>query len=82
MRQLLRAYREETGDFSEPIAIGGGTYAKAMDGIIAFGPTFPEQDGLEHQANEYVSLSDLERLRRIYCRALKYLVETISVRAD
>ena len=78
MQQLLRAYRKETGDFSEPIAIGGGTYARAMDGIVAFGPTFPGQDGMEHQANEYVSLEDLERLRRIYCRALQYLTETIS----
>ena len=39
--KLLAVYREETGDFSEPTVIGGGTYARAMDHIVAFGPMFP-----------------------------------------
>ena len=38
---LLAAYREETGDLSEPICIGGGTYARAMPHIAAFGPMLP-----------------------------------------
>ena len=41
MQSLLAAYRQETGDLSAPLAIGGGTYAKAMENIIAFGPVFP-----------------------------------------
>ena len=34
---LLSAYREVTGDDSRPISIGGGTYAKAMPNMVAFG---------------------------------------------
>ncbi|KAG4106020.1 dipeptidase [Neocallimastix lanati (nom. inval.)] len=35
--------REETGDIeSKPLAIGGGTYAKDADNVIAFGLIFPE----------------------------------------
>ena len=75
MERLLSAYREESGDCSEPLAIGGGTYARAMDNIIAFGPNFPGEESREHQADEYITLENLERLRRIYRRALENLLE-------
>ncbi len=75
MERLLSAYREEIGDCSEPLAIGGGTYARAMDNIIAFGPNFPGEESREHQADEYITLENLERLRRIYRRALENLLE-------
>ena len=75
MQRLLQAYRDETGDFSEPLAIGGGTYARAMDNIIAFGPNFPGEENLEHQGNEYITLANMERLRRIYREALRSLLE-------
>ena len=75
MQQLLKAYRDETGDLSEPLAIGGGTYARAMDNIIAFGPNFPGEENLEHQGNEYITLNNMERLQRIYREALRNLLE-------
>ncbi len=75
MARLLKAYREETGDLSEPLAIGGGTYARAMDNIIAFGPNFPGEECREHEGNEYITLANMERLRRIYRKALQSLVE-------
>ena len=37
-KKLLQAYRDYTGDLSEPLVIGGGTYAKALPGFLAFGP--------------------------------------------
>lgn len=75
MQRLLMAYRDETGDLSEPLAIGGGTYARAMDNIIAFGPNFPGEESREHQGNEYITLANMERLRRIYREALRNLLE-------
>ena len=75
MQQLLKAYRDEIGDLSEPLAIGGGTYARAMDHIIAFGPNFPGEENREHQGNEYITLNNMERLRRIYREALRNLLE-------
>lgn len=75
MQSLLAAYRQETGDFSVPLAIGGGTYAKAMDNIIAFGPVFPGEEAREHQPDEYIALDNIEKLRRIYAQAFRNLLE-------
>lgn len=75
MQRLLKAYRDETGDMSEPLAIGGGTYARAMDNIIAFGPNFPGEESREHEANEYITLANMSRLRRIYREAFRSLLE-------
>lgn len=41
IRSLLAAYREQTGDMGEPLVVGGGTYARAMKNIAAFGPGRP-----------------------------------------
>ncbi len=75
IRELMAAYREVTKDPAEPIVIGGGTYARAMEGIVAFGPHFPGKAGTEHQANEYLDLEDLESARQIYKRALLRLAQ-------
>lgn len=74
MQALLRAYRDSTGDLREPLATGGGTYARAMENIVAFGPQFPGTPCREHQPDEYISLEDLVRLRQIYGRALGNLL--------
>lgn len=74
MQSLLAAYRQETGYLSAPLAIGGGTYAKAMENIIAFGPVFPGEESREHQADEYIALDNIERLRRIYAQAFQNML--------
>lgn len=53
---LLSVYRKETGDMSEPMCIGGGTYAKSMPNTVAFGTMFPGDEEVEHQPDEYISL--------------------------
>lgn len=70
MHCLLSAYREETGDDTEPLIIGGGTYARAMDNIIAFGPNFPNHENREHKEDEYILKEDFFALREIYRKAL------------
>ena len=68
---LLSAYQEATGDRdSRPQVIGGGTYAKAMANIAAFGPILPGREGSEHQADEHISEEDYFLLLRIYRAAL------------
>ena len=69
-----KAFWRETGDLSAPLVIGGGTYAKAMENIIAFGPVFPGEESREHQADEYIALDNIERLRRIYAQAFQNLL--------
>ena len=71
--RLLEAYREVTGDMTEPSVMGGGTYARGMDNIVAFGPVFPGRECTEHQSNEYVEIDDLYMARKIYKEALKHL---------
>ena len=52
IQKLMNVYKEETGRDEQPIAIGGGTYAKAFDNMVAFGPTFPGEPDVIHQPNE------------------------------
>lgn len=68
---LMGVYRKHTGDEeSQPLVIGGGTYARAMDNIVAFGGCFPGEPELEHQRNEKISLENLKKLTQIYAEAV------------
>ena len=73
IQMLLEAYREHTGDMGESTVIGGGTYARAMDNIIAFGPMLPGRELTEHQANEYIYEKDLMLAKEIYKTAIRKL---------
>lgn len=66
IRSLLAAYREQTGDMGEPLVVGGGTYARAMKNIVAFGPGRPGRASTEHEADEHLPVEELLRLREIY----------------
>lgn len=68
---LMSVYREQTGDVaSEPITIGGGTYARAMSNCVAFGPLMPGMPELAHQKNEYIGIDHLIQMTKIYAHAL------------
>ena len=72
---LMEAYKQVTGDReSVPIVIGGGTYARAMNNIVAFGPMLPGRELTEHQKNEYILEVDFLQLREIYRVALEKLL--------
>ena len=74
--KLMEAYRELTGDYeSQPKLIGGGTYARAMDGIVAFGPLFPGREATEHRRDEYAYIDDLWKAKDIYKLAIRKLAE-------
>jgi succinyl-diaminopimelate desuccinylase len=70
VKTLLRIYRDETGDNSPPMAIGGGTYAKVIPGGVAYGPVRPGVAETAHQADERIAVDELMFLVRIYARAL------------
>lgn len=67
---LLAAYHEETGLPAEACSTGGGTYAKVLEQGVAFGASFPDDEDLAHQANEYATISGLMKSMRIYANAL------------
>ena len=71
---LLDVYRQETGDTeSEPLVIGGGTFARACPNIVAFGGQFPGEPDSMHQKNEYLRIDHYLKMIRIYAEAIKRL---------
>jgi len=75
VRDLMHIYRTITGDPTEPLAIGGGTYARSMPHIVAFGPSFPGDPDACHQAGESIGVDTLEKASRIYREAFRALSE-------
>ena len=73
VQTMVEVYRAVTGDRSEPTVIGGGTYARAMPGIVAFGPMQPGRECTEHQRDEYILLEDLFTAKEIYRQAIEKL---------
>lgn len=76
---LLKSYQLETGDLvSKPLAIGGGTYAKEADNVVAFGMQFPDWESNMHSPGESTRRSDLVKGMAIYARAIHDLGEIIK----
>ncbi len=66
---LLALYREYEPD-AEALAVGGGTYCRAFENFVAFGPLRKTTADLMHQADEYITEADLRFLLEIYARAI------------
>lgn len=66
---------EYLSEYTEPIAIGGGTYARHMPNTIAFGIQAPWQEDQCHQANECRALSDFETDIQVMTDAITGLSE-------
>lgn len=73
--KLMKVYSDYTGDKSEPIAIGGGTYAKSLKQGVAFGPLFPGREDTIHQKDEYVLVDDLILMTKIFATAIYELAK-------
>lgn len=70
VQTLLGAYRERTGDMSDPIISGGATYARTMPNCVAFGAMFEETIDTMHQANETWQLKEMRKTMEIYAEAI------------
>lgn len=75
IKSLQKVYTEETGKEATLLAIGGGTYAKEMPNIVAFGPIFPGEPDLDHQANEYIDINNMILNAKIYAHAVYELAK-------
>lgn len=73
VQALLSSYNMVTGEKAKPIAIGGGTYARAMPHGVAFGPVFPQMESTIHERDEYVNIDDFRKMATIYYEAIKQL---------
>ena len=67
------AREEDLSAPAAPIAIGGGTYARTMPNIVAFGPQLPWAQDQCHQANEMILKENLYLLVPMYEEALEKL---------
>ena len=72
---LVSIYNNATGKNEAPIAIGGGTYARALKFGCAFGPTHVNDESVAHQPNEYVTLDCLRLISELYYDAVKELTK-------
>ena len=72
---LQKVYAEKTGRREEAIAIGGGTYARALKNGAGFGPQFPNEPSTIHQKDEYISLENVQKLLDIYTAAIYELTK-------
>ena len=71
VRKLLKVYTDYTGDtVSAPKSIGGGTYAKMLPNVLAFGPIFPGDEVREHKPDEFMELSRLADNANILAEAM------------
>ncbi len=77
VRILTDVYNTLTGDNSEPIAMGGGTYARTMPNIVAYGPGFDADESTAHQVDEAITFRSFLASAAIYREALKKLAEDI-----
>lgn len=74
VQTLLHVYQECTGRDEEPVVIGGGTYCRAAENFVAYGPVFPGQRELAHEPDEYIGVDDLILTAKIYAQALYELL--------
>lgn len=74
VKTLCKIYNDVTNSNSEPIAIGGATYARAFDNFVSFGANLPGQKDMCHQTDEFISIDNLIIAYEIYCRAIKELL--------
>ncbi len=68
---LTDVYAKVTGKWEVPIAIGGGTYARALKCGCAFGPEVAGEEATIHQANEYVTFDKIRLMSKAYYEAIK-----------
>ena len=72
---LMKVYQEQTGLTGEPKCIGGGTYAKSIPNLLAFGPIFPGDEVREHKPDEYIEISNLVKNTQIIAAAMYELAK-------
>ncbi len=76
VQKLMKAYFDETGRSGEkPMSIGGGTYAKAMPNVLAFGTTLPGENTHIHEIDERWKIENIILSTKIMAAAILSLAE-------
>ena len=72
---LQKVYADYTGDISEPMVSGGGTYARAFENAVAFGGVFAGEENTCHQTDEFWSIDSMAKNFDIIVKALAVLAQ-------
>ena len=72
VKTLLNIYNESNKTNKTPLAIGGGTYAKALKCGVAFGPCEIDMN-IAHMQNEGAEIEYLKKCYKMYKKAIKEL---------
>ena len=70
VQTLMKVYQEQTGLEGTPKSIGGGTYAKSLPNIVAFGPIFPGDEIREHKPDEFIEIPRLMQNAQVIAAAM------------
>ena len=74
--QTLRdTYEDVLHRRGDPIAIGGGTYARALKEGVGFGPEMPDDPPVIHMADEHITLERVKLLLELYETAIERLTK-------
>lgn len=75
VKSLNKVYNSVMGENAKPIAIGGGTYSRAFNNFVAFGPVFPTDEEVAHMTDEYLRLDSFKLWLSVYAQAIYELVK-------
>lgn len=75
VKTLLNVYNRETGLEPYAKAIGGGTYVHDIEGGVAFGAEFPDDENNMHGNDESMSLDSLKLNTRIIANAIYEMIK-------
>ena len=73
VKELSKGYFEVTKLDSTPVTTTGGTYARKVPNIVAFGPSFPGEKGIAHNKDEYMDIDSFFKLIEIYALSIYYI---------
>lgn len=73
IQTLMRVYNDVCGGDEQPLAIGGGTYARSLPCAAAFGILFEDDPQTIHMADECIPEATFMKAARIYAHAIAEL---------
>ena len=73
VKKLCFIFNEYNNSNIDPQAIGGGTYARAFNNCVSFGPQMPGTKDMCHQVDEFISIENLIFCVKVYAKAIYLL---------
>ena len=69
LKAFAKAYEEVSGFKNEFSLAYGGSYAKAIPNVVAWGPIFPGEQDTCHEPNECIGIDSLLTSAKIFAQA-------------